>query len=158
MKEKMWHWLLMALTHITLIHDNYSPFLEIIYCQNFPHSTHQEKKASLDGTHVFWNALPLKVFFPLPYEKHFNSSWLENITFQRNSSHFVFFFQMSLIAYLHLNIYPTVLFRWPSVPFWDVLKYGPFLFEKSMEIMLIFFQTTLFIIWRVNISLYLSLN
>lgn len=120
---------------------------------------HTNRKKPLLMVLVFWNALPLKVFFPLPYEKHFNSSWLENITFQRNSSHFVFFFfQISLIAYLHLNIYPTVLFRWPSVPFWDVLKYGPFLFEKSTEIMLIFFQTTLFIIWRVNISLYLSLN
>lgn len=84
----------------------------------FPIQHTKRKKASLDGTHVFWNALPLKVFFPHPYEKHFNSSWLENITFQRNSSHFVFFFfQISLIAYLYLNIYPTVLFCWLSVPF-----------------------------------------
>lgn len=53
-----------GLLHITSIHNDNSPLLEIIYGQNFPPYNPLKEKKPLSATQKFLYALPWKVFFP----------------------------------------------------------------------------------------------
>lgn len=78
-----------GLLHITSIHNDNSPLLEIIYGQNLPpYNALKEKKSPSQQYNNFQYALPWKVFFPpiVPVV----AICLKAMTCQWNSNHFVY--------------------------------------------------------------------